>query len=227
MSNVNLKWAVLFVILILLPASILTYLSMRDFQNDRRSALADLNVLVPLLQEQFDRRVDAIVEQVGERQDVENGRFQIEVQGVVQTVTLREDGQIAWPRFMPLVFSDRRQAFEMILRRGEELEFRARDPEGARLALRAQMRANLLRERLGLTAVSFRISTGPLRSRQVVAPGRPPIAELRRAVRLMPQLSRGIRSEETSKDHRFKFEKEIQDWMVESPPKRGYVSWRR
>ena len=31
-----------------------------------------------------------------------------------------------------------------------------------RLALRAQMRANLLRERLGLAAVSFRISTGPL-----------------------------------------------------------------
>ena len=78
----------------------------------------------------------------------------------------------------------------------------------------AQMRANLLRERLGLKAVSFRISTGPLRTRQVVAPGRPPIAELIRAVRLMPQFSRGIRNEAFAKDQRFPFEKRIQDWMA-------------
>jgi len=57
MSGFNMKWAVLFIFLILLPAAILTYLSVRSFSDEQRSVLAGLNLLIPRLQQTLDQRL--------------------------------------------------------------------------------------------------------------------------------------------------------------------------
>ena len=52
--NIGFRLAAFFTGLILLPASILTYLSVRAFQDEQRSALADLHLRVPALRSAFD-----------------------------------------------------------------------------------------------------------------------------------------------------------------------------
>ncbi len=128
MSNVSVKWALLFLLLILLPASILTYLSVRAFRDEQRSALADLHLLVPLLQSSFDRTVDDIVDRViSSTPEGDNTQPASEIPETEKIFILDAGGQFVYPRFLPLVPTQKRPEFQDALLRGETLEFKGRD----------------------------------------------------------------------------------------------------
>ena len=60
--NVNLRWAVLFGLTILLPASVLTVMAVRTVVSEDRNALLDLQLRVPALQAHFDEIVNAAID---------------------------------------------------------------------------------------------------------------------------------------------------------------------
>jgi len=110
MKNINLKWAALFLFLILFPASILTYLSVQVLRDEKRSALVDLNLLVPRLQNAFDQMLNHMIQ-------VSHSDFD----GV--RVMLDHEGVFVQPKVLPLTFGTRNKAFEMAFAVGEIAEF--------------------------------------------------------------------------------------------------------
>ena len=142
MSNLSLKWALLFLLLILLPVSVLAYLSVRVFLDERRSALVDLHRAIPMLQDRFDRRVADIVSQTVDAASADSLIRRMEdSQGVKGVFVLDAEGQFIRPFVRPLTLSERRPAFEQALFRGEDLAFREEDLEGARAAYEAALSA--------------------------------------------------------------------------------------
>ncbi len=89
MKNINLKWAALF--LILFPASILTYMSVQVLRDAQRSALVDLNLLVPRLQNAFDQIMNHMIQ-------VSHSDFD------VVRVMLDHEGKFVQPKVLPLTF---------------------------------------------------------------------------------------------------------------------------
>lgn len=118
MNAVNLKWAGLFLFLILFPASILTYVSVQALRDEQRSALADLNLLVPRLQNAFDQMMGEMAQ--ADDLDVK-----------VTSVMLDGEGGFVQPRVLPLIFSSRSQAFQELVLDGERIAFQNQDWEGA------------------------------------------------------------------------------------------------
>lgn len=126
MKNINLKWAALFLFLILVPASILTYLSVQTLRDEQRSALVDLNLLVPRLQNAFDQMVTQMAHDAHSNFDG-------------TTVILDRKGAFVRPRVLPLVFGTRSEVFQTQLSMGEDAEFQLRDLERARQAYLSAM----------------------------------------------------------------------------------------
>jgi signal transduction histidine kinase len=130
MFRIDLKWTALFVLLILLPASILTYLSIRAFRDEQRSALAELNLLIPQLQQSLDRRLAELSTSIGEAPQPQD----LDIPQVESIITLDAEGRFLYPRYLPLNLIERSTPFARHLRRAEEFEFAADDPIGARTA---------------------------------------------------------------------------------------------
>ena len=130
MFRIDLKWTALFVLLILLPASILTYLSIRAFRDEQRSALAELNLLIPQLQQSLDRRLAELSANIGEAPQPQD----LDIPQVESILTLDPEGRFLYPRYLPLNLVERSAPFARLLRQAEELEFVAGDPIGARTA---------------------------------------------------------------------------------------------
>ena len=103
-----------------MPASILTYLSVQTLRDEQRSALVDLNLLVPRLQNAFDQMIIQMAQ-------VSYSDFD-EV-----TVTLRRDGEFVSPKVLPLTFGKRSEAFQAVFSKGEAAEFQRRDLDAANL----------------------------------------------------------------------------------------------
>ena len=130
MSEFNVKWAALFVFLILLPASILTYLSARAFSDEQRSVLAGLNLLIPRLQQTLDLRL----EELADRVSTAPAPRELDIPEIEQAIILDAAGWFLDPPYLPLTLADRSAAFAAPLQRGVEREFRAADLDGARQA---------------------------------------------------------------------------------------------
>lgn len=130
MSGLNIKWAALFVFLILLPASILTYLSARAFSDAQRSVLAGLNLLIPRLQQALDQRL----EELTARAAAAPRPRELKIPEIEQVIILDAEGWFSDPPYLPLTLSDRSPEFAVPLERGVELEFHSVDFNGARQA---------------------------------------------------------------------------------------------
>ena len=127
MFRIDLKWTALFVLLILLPASILTYLSIRAFRDEQRSALAELNLLIPQLQQSLDQRLVELSTSIAESPQPR----ELDIPEVESIVTLDAEGRFLYPRYLPLNLVERSTSFARLLRRAEEFEFAAGDPIAA------------------------------------------------------------------------------------------------
>ncbi len=110
------KWVVLLLFLIALPVALLTYLSARSFQSEQRAARADINLLVPALQQALYQRLDALSASADQREGSA-------LRGIGYTIRLDGDGSFLHPRYLPMALSERDPDFAAAQRRGEIAEF--------------------------------------------------------------------------------------------------------
>ena len=64
MAHTTVRWALLFLFLILLPVSILTYRSVQSLRDERESVLQEQQLLADLLQDAFDEQLDSITKMI-------------------------------------------------------------------------------------------------------------------------------------------------------------------
>lgn len=103
--------------LIVGPAGILTFLSLRTVLDEQRSALSDLRLRLPAVQSAFQTHLQSTLDRV---QASGTGTELPEVEFVF---VLGEAGEFTEPLVLPPVLFDRSPAFSATLRRGEEQEF--------------------------------------------------------------------------------------------------------
>ena len=116
--------AVFFVTLILLPAGILTYLSARAFQDEQRSALADLHLKVPDLRSAFEAQLRDVSDRSFARVAA-NGPDSAAYRSVElkAAFTLDETGEFEMPRVVRARLQERTGAYAETLAQAEEVEF--------------------------------------------------------------------------------------------------------
>lgn len=104
--------------LILFPASILTYLSVQTLRDEQRSALVDLNLLVPRLQNALDQTLTRITQESHANFDK-------------VTIKLKPDGTFVRPHVLSMRFGTRSEVFQAQFSKGEDAEFELGDLENA------------------------------------------------------------------------------------------------
>ena len=128
MSNLNFKWAALFFLLILLPTSILTYLSVNAFRDEQRSALSDLHLLVPQFQSILDHSIEDVAERIHTSPPGESfGQLVTDTPEIDLVFALDADGRFSNPRYLTFDPTDRSPTFQETLFRAENLEFKDRN----------------------------------------------------------------------------------------------------
>jgi len=128
MSRTSLRWALLFLFLILLPVSVLTYRSVQTLQDERESVLEELQWMADPLQDVFDRTVDHFAESLtyAEPEALDLRAYESNPE-VAQAFAFDADGDLLYPLVLPLRLSERRPSFSQVLLRGEMLEFQEQD----------------------------------------------------------------------------------------------------
>jgi signal transduction histidine kinase len=132
MARVWIRWALLFIGLILLPVSFLTYRSVQSLQDERESVLEEQQLMARLLQEQFESRISDIVQNLAyaEMPSIELRTYESFAE-VERAFIMDGEGSLTNPLVLPLSLSKRRPVFVRALKRGELLEFERGEYEAA------------------------------------------------------------------------------------------------
>ena len=128
MSRTSLRWALLFLFLILLPVSVLTYRSVQTLQDERESVLEELQWKADPLQDVFDRTVDRVTSSLilAEPEALDLRAYGSNPE-IAHAFALDPGGNLLYPLVLPFELSERRPSFSQILRTGEMLEFHKQD----------------------------------------------------------------------------------------------------
>jgi len=110
----NIRRAALFGIMILLPAAVLTTMSVRTLVSEDRNALADLQLRLPWVQSQFDEIIDGVILGRWKTAPPKARRF---------TFFLDMGRRIVSPRFVRVAIAQRRPELTESIKTGYQLEF--------------------------------------------------------------------------------------------------------
>ena len=127
MIGSNRKWSALFVLLIALPATFLTYFSARSFQDEQRAAIAAIDLLVPDLHQQLDWLLDDLSSAALKLPGASTSNADFQTAGIEFVFRLDSSGQLRYPTFLPLSLAERSTFFSAAMLKGEEIEFQERD----------------------------------------------------------------------------------------------------
>ena len=139
MTGLRLRLA-LFLGLIIVPAGVLTFLSLRAVFDEQRGALADLRLQVPGLSAALGDRLRTIQAELSDS-DAFRPAIAADHPDIVLAFSLGSDGDFSRPRVLRPVLLERSPAFAAALGRGEQLELGATDPAAAAIAYRAALAA--------------------------------------------------------------------------------------
>ena len=132
MSRTSLRWALLFLFLILLPVSALTYRSVQTLQDERESVLEELQWKADPLQDVFDRTVERVTSSLTH---AEPEALDLRAYGsnpeIAHSFAFDPAGNLLYPLVLPLQLSERRPSFGGVLLTGQMLEFHKQDYSAA------------------------------------------------------------------------------------------------
>jgi signal transduction histidine kinase len=144
-NQTNIRWAVLFGAMILIPTAVLAILSMRTLLNEDRNALVDLQIRLPALQARFLDMVEQLVE------DERSGTLESNPHFLFR-LRIDRDGLPLSPRYVSLSATrSRSEAYTSASAEGTRLELQDKNPRAAATLYEAAiLKAGSDAERSGL-----------------------------------------------------------------------------
>ncbi|MEW6749782.1 MAG: winged helix-turn-helix domain-containing protein [Candidatus Latescibacterota bacterium] len=135
MLRTRVRWGLVLLFLILLPVSILTFQSVQSLQDERASVLEEQQVLAALLQDELDRLLGQLTQDLtyADPRSIDL-RVWESFPEVDEPFLLGADGSLLYPALLPLGLSEPRPAFARALAHAEGLEYASHDRAAAQEA---------------------------------------------------------------------------------------------